>query len=65
MEDVIETSNISYMFCSAKVRPDCFHNNLCCLHCQDVNVCRLGNTKSTKPCTTKICSLTERCEFQI
>jgi len=60
-------------FCSAESRPKfCYLNsNACCLHCEHVEKCILNikeynaqNTiKSPLPCTEKIISPNELCEF--
>ena len=66
------------LFCSATLRPDCIRNratwnslkedintNLCCLHCTEISKCQSQNRSKVKPCTIKVCSFDDVCEFSI
>ena len=57
----------NHYFCSAKLRPSaCVKvNQICCIHCDAaVNCVKMKHT-GTKPCTTKIASMDDVCEFSI
>lgn len=58
-----------YLFCSGKLRPDvCLQlsKNMCCFNCDKNLECHLANKLSKiKPCTSKVLSNEEICEFMI
>jgi len=64
---------VDKFFCSAKLRPKfCYvESNTCCLHCEHLEKCMVNikedNLKNIKksplPCTSKIISANEICEF--
>jgi len=68
-----ETMMDNKFFCSANIRPEfCYvDSNTCCLHCEHLEKCIINNQeynlknikKSVIPCTSKIISKNEICEF--
>jgi hypothetical protein len=62
-------TNANYLFCSAKLRPTvCLVDspNLCCFNCEKNAACTaLNKLSNIKPCTSKVISSEEICEFMI
>lgn len=59
-----------FYFCAAKIRPNCIRNtdkkmqNLCCIHCDKIDLCKEHNTK-INPCDPNDINIEEECPFSL